>query len=281
LEKAEEGLLNQIPPALQINEIKGWLTNESRRSLVARHRLGRIVREVYEDDQKDHAEQRYGRKSMKKLCRALPLSASLLYDALRLAQAFSEDKVGRLAHTQTSSGRFLYWAHLQQLAPLGQPTRDDMLARVVAEDLTADRLAGEVRRLRGGKPNDRGRKPVPPRNLGGVLDQQAACADRFLERSKLWSDEHSLLEQVQGLRREGHTEEMARRLTAHRDKLWRLAREATAKAEEADRAYETFCKGLARAKEIAEARGRQTEQEQAGHAEEAAAEEEAWVAVAV
>jgi hypothetical protein len=257
-EEADERRLNHIPPALRerIDEIKGWLTNESRRSLLAHYHLGRIVREVYDDDEKYWVDQRYGQMSMRKLCHALPLSASLLYEALRVAQVFTEEEVDRLAQVQTTSGRLLSWTHLHLLATLGEDRRDGMLARVVREDLTADQLAAEIRR-QVGKANGRGRKPVPPRNLGGVIDQQAACADRFLERAPLWADEHSLLERVQSLPREGHTEEMAERLRAHRDRLWQLAREATARAQEADRAYETFCKALARAKEAAAAEGGQ------------------------
>jgi hypothetical protein len=244
-----EHALESIGPELRqrIDEIVAWHRDETQRTLLGRYRLGVLVKEVYEDDEKWSGESRYGGEAMKKICHALPWCKSTLYDALKVAQTFTQDEVEHFSRLRTAAGHFLYWAHLSLLARLDRAVRERLLQRVLAESLGANDLADEVQRLKP-KADNRGRKPVPPRNLNGLMDQQRKYADHFLQRARLWEGEHSLLGRVQDLAPEERTDKLLKQLREHKEKLWQMAREAHAKAEEADRAYESLLGALERAR---------------------------------
>jgi hypothetical protein len=242
-----EHALESVGPELRqrIDEIVAWHRDETQRSLLGRYRLGVLVKEVYEDGEDQGGESRYGTMAMKKICHALPWCQSTLYEALKVAKAFSREEVEHFSQQHTAAGHFLSWTHLWLLAGQPKAVRKNLFKRVLAEDLAADQLHDEIQRLKG-KADNRGRKPVPPRSLNGLMDQQRSYADHFLQRAQVWDGQHSLLGRVRDLAPEERTEKLLEELREHKEKLWQMAREAHAKAEEADRAYESLLGALER-----------------------------------
>jgi hypothetical protein len=250
LEKLEQSFLTEVSPALRekIDQIKQWYRGEARHGLLSHYKLGLIVKDVYDDEEDQGGEQRYGRRAMRKLCHALPWCKTSLYDALSLVQAYPEEEVARLAQLRTASGQPLCWSHVRLLADVGDRAgRDDLLNRVLAEGLTCEELGREVQRLNGPKANRRGGQPRAPRTVEQVVRQQGALADRFLERAgQVWRGEGSLTSRVRDLTPAEHTEERAGVLREHAERLRRLAREADERAREAEEVYEHFVKAVAR-----------------------------------
>jgi methyl-accepting chemotaxis protein len=246
LDYDEDKYLRNVNPALneQIHRIESSIKKEARRGLMSHYAIGRLVKEIEDDDPLNGGKQHYGEDAMKKLHHALSWCSSSLYDALHVVKVYTEDEVKRISQTQTVSGRFISWTYLRELAQVpDKAERDDLLHRVIEEDWTPDTLRRELRKIYG-KANNRGGQLKAPKSFDEAIDQQAAIAEKFLERAeKVWKDQdHSLTHYFLELPRKQHTEEKAQKLKEHAEKLRRLAQEAEEQAREAEEVYERFLK---------------------------------------
>jgi hypothetical protein len=253
-----EYLLEHISPELQqqIDKIIGLLEKDRRNNILARYDLGLLVKEVYDEETMNYQMNRYGDKSMEKLCLALPWSRSLLYQTLRVVQVISREEAEQLAGLHTQAGCPIYWSHVRILADVACPnTRKGLLERTLQENWTCDELDSAIMQL---KKSHESASVVPkkikgPRNLNGMIEQQRTYADHFLKQAEgVWNDPYkSLTYLCKDVSSKKCTEEGAKKLKDLADRLRLVAEEAEERAQDAQEAYERYAKVLLAAQHAA------------------------------
>jgi hypothetical protein len=227
----------------KVEEIQQWFTRECKRSLESRYKLGLLVKPLY-DDETEHGSKRYGERAIETLRLALKWQEDLIPSTLRLVRSYSPAEFKQLTELRNEAGKPLTWSHVRILVQVGDPSkREDLLQRTLRENWTSDQLTYEYKRLvKQDRPTKRGRSLVRPKDLDGVVRQQATLADEFLERAqKVWRvSDDSLTRHYQELAPSEHTVERAQMLKDHATRLRRLAQEAEERAQEAEVVYEHF-----------------------------------------
>ena len=248
-----EYLINHIEDALQakIDQINQLIQSDNRNIIMARYELGLLVQEIYDDTTDQGGDRRYGDKAMQKLCIAIPWCRSLLYETLLLVQHMSREEAERLSTLHTKSGQPIFWTHVRILSGVTNPkSRNELLEHTLQEDWTCEELGKAVMQLK--EPNETvgARKAKGPRNLNGMIEQQQAYADHFLERAeRVWNNpEQSLTNLCLDMPAEKYTQEGANKLKGLAGRLRLVAQEAEKRAQEAEKAFKEYLNILVAAK---------------------------------
>ena len=240
--RQREACLQSMPPDLRsvFDEIEVIFGSVSKATRDDRYRLGQLVHEVKSESNGDKY---YGRAAIKTIAKALGRDrAGELYECLRLVEAFTKDEFEALAVVVLEDGRPLCWSHIRLLCSVvDRRERQRLLERTVAESLTADELAHAVRTALGRPETNRGATPKRPKTLDDAVKHQSRCADDLLNRAtKSWHDDHSVTAFAQTLAPNEITHERAQSLRALAETMRRLAKEAEARAQEAEEEYRRF-----------------------------------------
>jgi hypothetical protein len=240
LERAET-ILSESPPALRekIDWIRTTVEEEWRRSIVSRYQIAAAIKEVY-DDVNDNNGSVYGARAVEAVKKALGWDDGVIYQALRVADAFTPEQIDDMARMRTAGGRPLSVSHVVALAGVeDEGRRRKLLDRTVKEGWTARRLVNAAALPCGAESGAarerRGRPLARPKDFDAALDQQAHFAQDFLDRDgQVWSrPEHSLAAKARELDTADFTRERAERLRRHAKQMNLLARKAKERADEA------------------------------------------------
>jgi hypothetical protein len=242
----KEDFLRMLNPALRehYERIEGFFTDLDARTLLSRHELGSMAKQVLDEAQQRGGCSRFGDGAWGRLLAALgDERARELQEAVRFAQAYTRAEVDDLSRMRLADGRSLSYSILRQLAAVVDSTqRQQLLERTVAECLTADELAKVIQKQLGRPKTGRGNKPKVPVTLAAVIEQQARAADEVLNRSaKTWDNpKQSLTTLAHQLPPEAISQARAEALRLLAERMRRLAKVAEERAQEAERAYEQF-----------------------------------------
>lgn len=235
----------------KLDGIQAWLEREYRHHALALYELGRQCQEVY-DDVSERQGRRYGAGAVDVIEAYFNLQAGLIYRALRLANAYSEQEIREATAHPKQNGEPVSVQDLLVLARVEDPAlRQGLLAQALAQGWRSDELADAVVRAIGKERalavDGRGRPLAVPRTFDGVLRQQERAAKDFVNRAvNVWEKpDHSLLTKAAVMAIDDYTEERAARLRAHAELMDQLAQEARERAEEARQVYEQFVTILA------------------------------------
>jgi hypothetical protein len=165
------------------------LLSEAECVIRARHTLGQLVLQVYED-----SENTYGSKSIEKLSQALGRNTTILYDAKKFVELYSEEEVDQILQARNTSQQPLTWSHMEALIRLqDEDARADMLELALQESLTAGELVKEIQKKSGGKKsNSTGRPLSKPKNFEGYLDSIMTTSEVVIKKAtQVWFDEEN------------------------------------------------------------------------------------------
>ena len=241
-------LYQNAEPALRekLDWIQAWWEREYRHHALSLYELGRQCKVVYDDVSKRRG-RRYGAEAVDVIEEYFQLDEGLIYRALRLANAFSEQEIQEATSHPKADGEPVSTRDLLILARVeDRALRKELLAQAIAKAWRAADLAEAVDRAVGKeeteKPDGRGRPLAKPRNFDDVVRQQEQAAKNFVNRTvHVWErPEHSLLAKAADLATDEYTEERAGKLKAHAELMDQLAQEARERADEARHVYEQF-----------------------------------------
>jgi hypothetical protein len=245
-----ETILSESPPALRekIDWIRTTVEDEWRRSIVGRYQIAVAIKEVY-DDVADNNGSVYGARAVEAIKKALGWDDGVIYQALRVAGAFTPEQIEDMARMRTPGGRPLSLSHVVALAGVeDEGRRRNLLDRTVQEGWTTRKLvnAAACGAESGTARERRGRPLARPKDFDAALDQQAHFAQNFLDRDgQVWSrPEHSLSAKARELDTADFTHERAERLKRHAEQMNRLARMAKERSEEATGVHVLFARVL-------------------------------------
>lgn len=276
----KEDFLRTMNPVLRqvLEKIESFFTDLDAKTLVSRHELGSLAKQVLEEAEQTGGCCRYGQAAWGRLLAALGQErARELKEAVRFARAYTRAEVDELSRMRLADGRSLSYSLLRLLASVLHATqRQRLLERTIAESLTADELAKLVQDQFGRPKTARDNKPKAPTSLDEAVRQQAGAAEEILNRAgKAWDGpEHSLSALAQRVPPEQVTWERAESLRQVAVKLREMARVAEEKAQEAERAYEQFIAALDRREREGDADGAAHQATASPVAEEMAEEED-------
>jgi hypothetical protein len=251
LERAE-AILNESPPLLRekVAWIRRTFEDDWRRSIVSRYQVAVVIREIH-DDVTENKGSAYGARAVEAIKEAFGWDDGVIYQALHVADAFTPEQIEAITRMRLPGGRALSYSHVVALAcEEDEGRRKKLLDRTVKEGWTSRKLVNAVDQpatpQTGKKEDRRGRPLAKPRDLDGVLDQQAHFAQDFLNRDEqVWSHpEHCLSAKARGLDTADFTRERADRLKRHAGQMNLLALRAKERAEEATRVHAAFTKVL-------------------------------------
>jgi hypothetical protein len=249
LERAET-ILSESPPALRekIDWIRTTVEDEWRRSIVSRYQIAVVIKEVY-DDVNGNKGSVYGARAVEAIKKALGWDDGVIYQALRVAGAFTPGQIEDMARMRTAGGRPLSVSHVVALAGVeDEGRRRSLLDRTVREGWTTRKLvnAAACGAESGAARERRGRPLARPKDFDAVLDQQAHFVQDFLDRDgQVWSHpDHCLSAKARELDTADFTRERAERLRRHAGQMNLLARKAKERADEAAGVHALFAKVL-------------------------------------
>jgi hypothetical protein len=225
------------------------LASTSLADLLSRYELACLLKQVRDDLLFQH-ERRFGRRAFQRLGQFLGMSRPGAEELIRVADVFTREEAAALAQARTRDGNALASFHMVALARvLDRQTRQELLRQTLDEcwrPLDLDKHVAEANRRAGGEGDRVGRSLAVPASLDELIRQQEKAADEFLSRSaRVWTrPASSLRSRAQDLPPGSQTAECAARLTAHAEKLRRLAEEALLHAAEAEHVSEQFRSGL-------------------------------------
>lgn len=222
--------------------IATWFIHSYRADILRRYQLAELIKKVH-DDHMNNREHRYGSYAMEKLKKFFGWEVNTLYQALRLAKAYTREDIEAISKLRLRDGRPISYYHVELLANIDDSQdREAILAKTLEESWSGQDLAFHIHQLPGrkSKGDGRGRPLATPRNLDDVIKQQTRSADDFLNRStQVWDQtEHGLLAKVYDCACDDLTPERVEQLKDHAQKLRRLAEEAQKRAAEAEKAYQ-------------------------------------------
>lgn len=242
---AREKILKTLTPACRkkLQYIENWLRTEVKHCLRRRYELGLQVREIYEDEKKNGGKI-YGKNAIAKICKVLSWHEGVIYEVLRFVRAFTSDDLERLCALVLPTGRPLTWGHVTALLVVKDGARrEEMLQRTVAEGWTCYQLASEVKALVDRPSNDgRGRPLRVPTGFDTALAQQQQKAEEWERRhTGVWAaPDHALATHAAKLTPDDVTEERLRQARELASQLRRVADQALAQAEQAERVVRDF-----------------------------------------
>ena len=176
-----ERAVNRMNPDLrcQYNAIRKLLANVTASDVRARHRVGQIVVEIRQSDE------RYGARAVPLLAEALARDESTLYRYASVAEAWSEAALESLLDRRMPGGEPLSWSHLLELAAIPSAEhRERVLNDVLVRGLSVRALSELAR----GKHVERAQPaPVPIARLRRLVAaceslEQFVVNDAFMER---------------------------------------------------------------------------------------------------
>lgn len=170
--------VNRLPPDLrkkyeQLAVIFGTLSESLLNSY---YQVGLVVKDLRDDAFIKHPNQRR-MATMEALAEALKVSPRLLYDTKKLVETFTSQQYAELI-TQ----RQISWVHITHLMQVDSgDRRQQLIERVVAEELTAEELAYEIGGVLKKKRRGSGRKPKPPRNVPHALQKTIGLSNSYFK----------------------------------------------------------------------------------------------------
>ena len=239
-----------------------------------RYELGKSVTAIF-DYFSQNGQGIYGKRVVEQLCEVFGWDRGILYSALSIARAFTDEEIISISERQMANGRPIPLGHFNTLAKIeNRQIRQSLIDQMTAGAWTHDELklaiikaspALPTEAAEGGTKNDgRGRPPKAPKNLAGLLQQLEQAIVQFVNRSEVWEKpEVSITDQVQKLPYEEITDRLIGKLVAIADSMRVVAQKATWHAGLAQRASE-YLKDLSVTSDGAKAtptppRSRQTE----------------------
>lgn len=129
---------------------------------------------------------KYGAKLIERLAKVLGRNASIIYDAKRFAELYSETELEKLLEVRSRSGLPLMWSHIEALIHLPDgKLRKTMLEATLAENLTPKQLQEKIQKHFGGpRGNSSGRPLTKPKNLEGYLDSIITTSDVVVKKAE-------------------------------------------------------------------------------------------------
>lgn len=148
-------------------EAEDLLNRETECIIRSRYELGLLVKEVDEDEKNS-----YGAKAIETLSKALGRNKTILYDALKFVNTYSEEQVNELLAARNNNNIPLSWSHVEALIHTpDDDVRDKMLDSALIECWTGAELAKKISEALGGtRSNSPGRPLSKPKSFDGYLD---------------------------------------------------------------------------------------------------------------
>ena len=148
-------------------EARTILTSENECVISSRFRLGAIVAEVANDTAK-----KYGSNAIQKMSQRLGVNTTILYDANKFVELYSEEDLDNILAARSTAGFPLCWSHIQVLIHVDDDKlREKFLIAALKDNLSASDLGKKIKayfdKKRG---NSTGRPMAKPKDLAGYLD---------------------------------------------------------------------------------------------------------------
>lgn len=224
--------IDALPPELKLKYelLYEFFDKDARSNLVCLYQAGEIIRACEDGDV-------VLRKPFRKmtciaaLAKALGKPERLLSDTCKLVTQFSREEYGDLIRQEPIS-----WSHVRELLNVeNRELRQELIQRVVAENLSADDLVGAILETRGWKPKPRGpgRSPKPPRNILHGLEKTISLSHAYCNafEKALFSEAYDLPTQIQDAAPDTRTVAMRTEIEATITALVNVAAAANEKAQ--------------------------------------------------
>ena len=203
--------VDRLPPDLRdkYERLDALFRRQSRSCLDFYYQVGLVVKDIRDDDFVTHPTCRR-MATMSALANSLKVSSRLLYQARKLVETFTPQQYAEL-----TARRQISWGHITQLIQVDpEDRRQQLIERVVAEELTAEELVYEIGGASKKKPRGPGRKPKPPRNVPHALQKTIGFSNSYLKflREALFGDAYHLPSEIVNLPPDKMSPEIRRQL---------------------------------------------------------------------
>lgn len=225
-----------------------WSQDDTRYNLLSRHDLGVEIQDVY-DEKTNNGTKTYGERAFKKIARFSGEDEGMLRTCVRMAQTWTKAQLTEITEmVMMDKVTPISYSHVRWLLTIDTPQgRQEALNKTLENCWSSAELSKYIQELYN-RPKSNAGRTAAPKTLDGLILQQRQYAEDFEGRyAKIWSHEqYSLAAQVQKLKPEQVTEELAQRVGELAARQRQLATQANDMAAKTEQQYKRLLQQLKR-----------------------------------